>query len=934
MLPNGTYLDASGFGFRGVVDTPTAINVSTLIGVGAHFNWPITPGTGAQTFNITITVAIKDGQTGQVTQTRDFTFALNVEETPNYCNSSNLGACPWDTNKPYGDWSSGELARCKLWNNVANPCFARSIDGLTSAPSACCRYQTTNGLPCSDKVYPGSTLDLAAPPFILNGQQYTLKIEGFRAPNSNVIAPFFLSDELQNTLQFLYASIVPYCFPDANGLCGTQPPDPCAQRSCDAQGFCSLVPKPSMVGASCTPPGGAVAPPCAKYQCVADYTLGATCDLVVDSASLGLPCTPPVGSPVSDVCQEYRCLSDVASTGASCRVAPWAQPTVDQRCPIEVGAVGLDACQYKSCWNGLCVTFCAAYDEGRCPAGTGADSTGASPALCYSRGCTVANPPANLTMQTCGCRTDWPFPDDQRCPNRPPVAGLTPPIDTPQDAQCNKYACAAAGGCDVAPDLTCNQYHPWNLPADQPDYDSQCWQAACVTYAMDPANIPSDMPSTVHYGRCEGSAIAMRVSPENNQVCPPPVVNGVPVAPECYEPACVGPYCSRSWIGGTPDQHLGYCPMPTDEVTNDPRCVVPYCDVNGQCGVNQLSGVAPTAPYWIGTTGERDFTYSYSRNISGTVTQATYPPGKCSYDDWKSDQSARGQFAQPAPSHPRALPDYSPDCLYARCDTGHCAYEAFNFGNPCTPNADFCVDRSLDSQTYPDLPISPPGASCPGVIGQCVCWACGAQGTPDAGFCIQQVTQQPLEVQKPCALGQNCTNTYCGAEGQCTQPKFECTPLNVCYDAFCSSDVCATTPQPGRICGNATTNATEPTCLDHGNIVTCCGDGILDAGEQCDWGYAPNASHCNSSTCMWLIKKKGKGKAALIGGLVAGGAVLVIAGAAIAYRVFAAPAKGVEGTELTTSLLGDLNTNPTYAEGGNFWSGLYDPANGAGKDEG
>ncbi len=831
--------------------------------------------------------------------------------------SGATAGCPW--NNPAGWPANGNNSRCILWTGAGDdptPCQARGIDGSRS--NICCAYATGNGLPCSDKVYPTTTLDVTAPGFILQGQEYTLRIEGFRTPGSNAIAPYFLSDELQNTLQFLYARIVPRCIADpVTGFCGTQPTDKCAVRKCDAAGFCSLMADPVMLNQTCTKAGSTPAA-CASFKCVADYTLGATCDEVVDQTLLGQVCTPPAGSPPAEQCREYRCLADSLSTGAACKPAPWAQPIGDTRCPVDVGAT--QACTYNTCWNGYCSPFCAAFDERNCPVGTVADSAGAVPALCFRRACADPNPSANTTSSTCGCRQDWPFPEDLRCPNHPPVT-ISPPVDTPQDAQCNKYGCTTIG-CDIVDGLTCDQYHPWTLGADQPAYDAQCWAPAC-TKTVIPDPIPAGFPVGAHYGRCEGAVIPMRASPINGEVCPPPIVNGTQVSAGCYLAACEGPYCSRAWFAGTPDQHLGFCPMPDPAVADD-RCTAPYCDLSGQCSYQRLSGIKPTEPYWVGTTGERDFEYAFTNNQTGV--SGSWPVGKCMYDDWtRADTNAlRGQYAQPAPAHPRGLRQYSPDCLYARCADGHCAYEAFNYGNPCTPNADFCVDRTIDTTTFPDLPIEPPGATCDGVSGKCLCWACGAVDTPDAGFCIQQprVVEEPLQV--PCATGENCMNLYCDFEGKCADLRNDCLPDNVCYDATCTDNKCNLKPFPGRICGNETTNGTVPTCLEHGAVVSCCGDGILDEGEQCDYGYAPNASFCSNVTCAFLVKKKGKGKAALIGGLLGGALLLVLGGALVAGYLALKPATSAASGDLGVPLMAAAANNPTYSGGADAFNSIYE----------
>lgn len=455
-------------------------------GVAAHFNWPIEPGTGASAFDFKLRVEISD-ELGHGTQAYNFQFTLNIEETPNYCAP---GACPWEDPS---SWAGGENPRCVLWTETeydATACMARGIDGDINR--VCCKYQSKPGVPCSDKIYPSSTLDLSAPPITLGGSQYTLRIEGFRAPGSDSITEFFLSDEEQNTIQYLYARIVPYCAADVKGLCGTQPNDTCAQRSCDMNGFCSLAPKPAMLGQPCTPAAGSpVAPLCSTYRCMPDYVFGATCDLVVDPIALGQPCVPS-GNPNAPICQEYRCMVTTTngSSAASCIPTPWAQPIPDPRCLAMTTGV---ACEYQTCSGGQCVSSCAEFDEVRCPVGIRADSSGQQPAFCFRRGCSGNS---TSTLAACSCLSDVPFPEDARCPLYSPL----PKLNTPQDAACNKYECAA-NGCTLKGSLTCNGYHPWNLSSVEPSYDPQCWAPKCVSYPFDVP--PSGFPSGSQYGRCE-----------------------------------------------------------------------------------------------------------------------------------------------------------------------------------------------------------------------------------------------------------------------------------------------------------------------------------------------------------------------------------------------------------------------------------------------
>jgi hypothetical protein len=162
-------------------------------------------------------------------------------------------------------------------------------------------------------------------------------------------------------------------------------------------------------------------------------------------------------------------------------------------------------------------------------------------------------------------------------------------------------------------------------------------------------------------------------------------------------------------------------------------------------------------------------------------------------------------------------------------------------GEVCNPGTGLC-------QPQPDAPLSTPceadqnlctadhcngngqcvfqsSVSCPGPTGPC---DGGTVCNPGTGACDPQ-PDAPLST--PCELDQNlCTTEHCNGQGACVfLGNVTCNDNNVCTTDACN-------PQTG-LC-----EFTGPT--------TCCGDGILNGGEQCD---PPQDQACPgqcSSSCL------------------------------------------------------------------------------------
>jgi len=100
--------------------------------------------------------------------------------------------------------------------------------------------------------------------------------------------------------------------------------------------------------------------------------------------------------------------------------------------------------------------------------------------------------------------------------------------------------------------------------------------------------------------------------------------------------------------------------------------------------------------------------------------------------------------------------------------------------------------------------------------------------------------------------GDGCSSA-CVVEGgyQCTGSPSVCTPI-ACLPENCSSSVCATASCFINMCqitpvGQFTPCGATTSCDGSGNCVAQCGDGLIDASEQCDDGNFNNGDGCSSS---------------------------------------------------------------------------------------
>lgn len=186
---------ATGFGFRGTTNQGLANVYDTFwIGEAVHFNNAIYSGTGAASWNLVITLQVTvNGNT----VTQNFNYALNIDETPNRCDTND--GCPWTSSW----WSANPTA------DTRSDCSSSS----STLPSGlkCCRFFTVNNNPCSDRLFTTDALDQTTS-IVIAGRPYALNVRGFTVPGDvTTQRSYFISQERGNSKAELYANLVDAC---------------------------------------------------------------------------------------------------------------------------------------------------------------------------------------------------------------------------------------------------------------------------------------------------------------------------------------------------------------------------------------------------------------------------------------------------------------------------------------------------------------------------------------------------------------------------------------------------------------------------------------------------------------------------------------------------------------------------------------------------
>ena len=112
--------------------------------------------------------------------------------------------------------------------------------------------------------------------------------------------------------------------------------------------------------------------------------------------------------------------------------------------------------------------------------------------------------------------------------------------------------------------------------------------------------------------------------------------------------------------------------------------------------------------------------------------------------------------------------------------------------------------------------------------------------------CAFAYNDAPCDDGNPCTLEESCANGNCG-----TDSVVDCDDGIACTDDSCVAGVgCTHTPNDGscateEICTSSVCSA-ELGCLTD-NLINCCGNGILEEGEQCDDGNDVEEDACSVS---------------------------------------------------------------------------------------
>jgi hypothetical protein len=447
-------------------------------------------------------------------------------------------------------------------------------------------------------------------------------------------------------------------------------------------------------------------------------------------------------------------------------------------------------------------------------------------------------------------------------------------------------------------------------------------------------------------------------------------------------------YCSTSFVSSlgnsaapTAANHLGNCPIQTDPKTNTPydsRCYWPYCDQNGQCTGDILSGkVSPYMPGWRTDAGNTKGGCPDAAAM-GFNSQCWVPLCK----DGQCDGAFVNMNSTCTPLPSEMDNASSPDCVSYVCgssgsDLGHCVRQ-FNVPKDCNvQNAADTCGKSVCMMTTSGIPA----ATCQRVANTAVngvlCNAASktqcTQFTCNNGACVQEA----LNVGNSCVPVGNATVPVCNHYvcvnnsnvGVCSMVPLPtgsaCTDNNACTDEHCATvngtGVCqhqttvycsqALTPvcHANGICNPATGacefaplpdgaacfNFSDPYCSNYScHQLMChrecsCGNGVLDPNEICDPTVAGTGKWCNA-TCMGTPPHSGglalSAKIAIPVGIAAllaaaGAAALVIA---IMKRGTGGPASPPADDPLIDATGGASTYNPLYADGVGSNNAIYE----------
>jgi cysteine-rich repeat protein len=182
-----------------------------------------------------------------------------------------------------------------------------------------------------------------------------------------------------------------------------------------------------------------------------------------------------------------------------------------------------------------------------------------------------------------------------------------------------------------------------------------------------------------------------------------------------------------------------------------------------------------------------------------------------------SDICTAGACTHPAVTNGTPCTSDGNECTSDVCTAGACTHPAVTNGTPCTSDGNVCTSDvcTAGACTHPPAPN---GTACTSDSDPCTSDVC------TAGVC----THPPGPNGTACNDGAFCTVNDTCQGGMCTGAQRSCADTNACTADSCNEagDVCVNTP-----------------------ITPCCGNGVPEAGEQCDDGNASNTDAC-LNTCV------------------------------------------------------------------------------------
>lgn len=639
--------------------------------------------------------------------------------------------------------------------------------------------------------------------------------------------------------------------------------DTCSKKICQS-GACVVLPDASLDTTPCTlsSSGPNPEPYCRRYEC-------STGICVARNVNESLPCTaPPVPT---TLCERQSCSAGVCTTvptnfngrcepdlndGCTLRRCNTTGGCSNEFTPAGVSCNTSNLCAPAFCDGfGACVpvpvvcnptlcenTYSCRATSGKCEGDPGTN--------CCGDGVVIAGEECDDPSNPCCVNCQWANTNDD-CGSTDCVQRRCTPAPSPPDAmQCTSTPLSGN---------TCTGPAPPN----------QCEENRCVSGVCRNVSKADTMPCTVATGFCAMSQCFGGVC----EVVPNTARAGVNCSdaygsvPECNTASCTGTQCVlEDANNGQPCTGL-----------EDGDCRSPVC-ADGSC------------------------VYSFTAFPSGTPCAEISSTTTCLVPGCDGNGNC---VLQNAPQGVACDIPSNPECNVPRCDgNGECVLEPINLNDTCTAVHDLqCQVSRCSAAGNCDVSNLPDGTNCSRTdAGQCQDAEC--QG----GACVLINTAATDRLCTPTpdpTEDRSCMLFYCQPSGSCDVPtprpdNTPCSDFNLCDADLCQSGTCAHTPSvecntpslpcesPLGTCNSAFGNCSytgrgqyancvprdselDPRCNasvagayrcatgapDSACVPSCfaggvCGDGIVQADEQCDWGDPRTGGPCCNITCRWF----------------------------------------------------------------------------------